>query len=528
MIPHAVLPNRPPHVLVLCFVCCFALITAGVGVEAVTAEETTINTTIDGDRLVQDGEITVLEDPTANISVTSETSIDLVEIRIDGEIRHSYRPNSTAFTQTIPLELNPNENTVEVIAQSDSITSVETTVTKNTAAPRIRYTSPFSTSVKGGPSNETNLSTGQLTLAGNLHTVSEVKRIRIERTHISGESKNGSQIDRKLYRIQNPGDSFSQDLLLGNGTNEIVAEYTDTNGRTNTDRFRLTVTDATDPTVDLEIPNNSYTDSARIRGTVRDETKLSRIEVNRTSNNASQVLLLSSDDKPDRNKLTYEIDTTVELYNENDDNEFRLVAEDAAGNIQNQTFSIEYDPEPKVIITESQTNKTANTVRIAGNISESKIDRVTLETINTRSGERLDLARVYEAGTPTTTVEFDQTLRAVSDETVVQLLVEYEYGQQTRTIIPTVRTQQDDTEDENNASNATSVTANESSSEPTPRDRNVTSENDTELNANTTPSDEAPANNDASSSPTIIPIRTREAFGGTVIVGVVYLLGHWV
>jgi len=30
------------------------------------------------------------------------------------------------------------------------------------------------------------------------------------------------------------------------------------------------------------------------------------------------------------------------------------------------------------------------------------------------------------------------------------------------------------------------------------------------------------------SSPTLIPIRTREAFAGVVMVGAIYLLGHWV
>ena len=525
MNPHAGRPNRPLSVLLLCFVCLVALITGGVGVEAATAQETDINATIDGDPLVQDGEITVLEDPTVNLSVTSETPVDLVEIRVDGEIRHSYRPNSTTFSQAVPLELDPNENTLEVIVRGDSVTSLKTTVRKNTAAPRIQYSSPFSTSIKGGPSNETNVSTGQVTLAGSLHTVSTVERIRIERTHIP-EENNSTRVNRKLYEIRNPGNSFSQDLLLGIGTNEIVAEYTDTNGRTNTDTFRLIVDDATDPTVNLDSPNSSYTSSVRIRGTVRDDTKLNRVALNRTSNNASQVLLLSSDDKPDPDKLTYEIDTTVDLYDENDDNEFRLVAEDAAGNVRTQTFSVEYDPEPKVIITENTTNETANTVRVAGSISEAEIDRVTVEAINRRSGERLDLARVYEAGTSTTAVEFDQTLRAVPGETVVKLIIEYGHEQEVRTITPSVPAQQAVNESEPDDPSSSLDT--ESDSESSSVDDNNTSVDENDVSSDTTSGDERPLTEEASSAPAIVPIRTREAFGGTVIVGVVYLLGHWV
>jgi len=530
MISHAGRLNRPLSVLLLCLVCSVALITGGVGVETVTAQETTINASIDGDRLVHDGEITVVEDPTANISVTAETPVNLVEIRIDGEIRHSYRPNSTAFSQTIPLELDPNENTLEIIARNDGVTSFKTTVKKNTAAPRVRYSSPFSTSIKGGPSNETNLSTGQVTLAGSLHTVSTVERIRVEQTHISEENNNSTQVNRQLYTIRNPGDSFSQDLLLGIGTNEIVAEYTDANGRTNTDKFRLIVDDATDPTVDLNVPTSSHTNAVRIRGTVRDETKLSRVAVNRTSNNASQVLLLSSNDKPDPNRLTYEIDTTVELYSENDDNEFRLVAEDAAGNVRTQTFSIEYDPEPKVVITENSTNETAKTVRVAGNISEAEINRVTVETIDTQSGDRLDLARVYEAGTPTTAVEFDQTLRAMPEKTVIKLLIEYEYGQEVRMITPSVPAQQEADENErgDSPSSSDAVTDGKTDSESSAVDSDNTSVDENETGNNTTPREGDSSTDDTPSSPAFVPIRARDAFGGTVIVGAVYILGHWV
>jgi len=519
MIPHAGRSNRSLSVLLICFICSVVLLTGSIGVEPATAQKPDINATVGGDRLVQDGEITVLEDPSANVTVTSDTPIKLVEVRVNGEIRRSYRPNETAFSRAVSLDLDPNENTVEIIAQSSSIKSLQTTITKHTAAPRVQYSSPFSTSIKGGPSNETNLSSGQVTLAGSLHTVSTVEQIRIERTH-RPEANNSS---RELYQIRNPGESFSQELLLGVGTNEVVAEYTDANGRTNTDTFRLIVDDATDPTIDLDSPNSSYTDSTEIRGTVRDETKLKKVSLNRTSNNASQVLLLSSDDEPDANRLSYAIDMTVDLFDDNDDNEFKIVAEDAAGNVQTRTFSLNYEPEPQVTITENTTNRTANTVQVAGEISEAEIDRVTVETINTQSGDRLDLARVYDAGTPTTTLEFDRTLRATPDHTVVKLLIEYEDGQQTRTIQPSIATQQevDETEVDSPSNRSDAVTDAETGS-------NISATNSDEggVNATTDSTKEDTTPDSQSSPPTLIPIRTRDAFGGTVIVGAIYLLGH--
>ncbi|WP_128906737.1 hypothetical protein [Halorubrum amylolyticum] len=514
----------------LCVVLSLVLMTAGVGIGTTAAQETAINMTVNGDSLTDSGEFVVLEDPTTNVRVSSDTAINLIEIRINGEIRHSYRPNSTSLNQTVPLELDPNENTVEVIARADSVATFKTTLTKNTASPRIRYTSPFSTSVKGGPANETNISSGQVTLAGDLHTVSEVERIQIERTLTREVDNQSIQDDREIHQITDPGNSFSQDLLLGNGTNEIVARYTDSNGRTNKDSFRLIVNDATDPEVNLDVPNKSYTDSVRIRGTVRDETKIHKIEINRTTNNGSQVLLMGSNSDPDPNRLTYELDTTVDLYYNNSNNEFRLVAEDAAGNIQNRTFTVEYDPEPRVAITENTTNARTEMVRVAGNISEARIDRVTLETIDTTSGERVDLVRVYEAGTPTESVEFDQKLKALPDTTVVRLLIGYENGQHTQTIPTNIRKPQNETvegvgtgDDEAVPDDSEFSNETESINRTSNPARTIESENNS-----TTTGDEEPTDNWSAVSPALLPIRTRDALGGVVIVGGTYLLGHWV
>ncbi|WP_144050348.1 hypothetical protein [Halorubrum persicum] len=493
-----------------------------------TAQETTINTTVGGDRLIEGGETVVLDDPTANVSVTSDTAIDLIEIRIDDEIRHTYRPNATTFKRSVPLELDPNENTVEIIARADSVTSLKTTVNKNTASPRVKYSSPFSTSIKGGPENETSVSGGQVTLAGTLHTVSKVEQIRVERTHIH-DGDDESNKARKVHIITNPGESFSQSLLLGSGTNEIEARYTDAAGRTNTDRFNITVSDAATPTANLDIQTESYTDTARIRGTIQDETKIGRVAVERASNNGSQILLASSDTHPDPDRLSYEFETTVDLYNDNEDNRFKLVAEDAAGNKKTQTFAIDYDPDPTVSITENRTNRTARTVRIAGNISEANIDRVTLETIDTRSGERLDLIRVYEAGTPTTAITFDHTLDAVPGETIGKLLIEYDRGQYTQTVTPIVRSQANTTSQavENETSNPDLVSENKTNNEPVSDEEN-TSVSGTDSVTNSSTGEDMPADGDASATPTLIPIRMRDALGGTVIVGAVYLFGHWV
>lgn len=523
MILDTVASNVPLRIGFSVIIC---LILVGTGVGMGGAQATTTNVTVDGDQLANGGEHVVLEDPTANVSVESTGPVDLIEIRVNGEIRNSYRPDTRSFERAVPLTLNPNENTIEVIARGDSVTTFKTTLTKNTAAPRVQYTSPFSTTVLGGPENETNVSSGQVTLAGNLHTVSEVDRIQIERTYVSNTSDGDNQTNRELYHITDPGDSFSQDLLLGTGSNEIVARYTDINGRTNTDSFEIIVDDATDPTITLNAPDESYTSSVRIHGEIRDETKLNRIAINRTSNNASQILLTSSSSEPDQDRLSYTLDTMLDLYNNNEHNEFRLVAEDAAGNIQEQTFTVKYDPTPQVTLAKNITNATSETVHIVGTVSEAQISQVTLETIDTRSGERLDITRVYDAGLTTTAVEFDQRLTAAPEGTVVNILVIYEDGQYTHSIAPVVVTPQDTITDEEIAKDTDRYVMNRSNSTNTPESNDETSGvvSATELESD----GGEPTDDDKEGLPAVVPIRTRDAFGGVVLVGTIYLLGHWI
>ncbi|WP_143414694.1 hypothetical protein [Halorubrum sp. SD683] len=513
---------------VLCGMCILGLLMY-TGVGTVAAQETTTNITIDGEQLKSEDNVVVLNDPNANITVTADAPIELIELRVNGDVYRSYRPNSTTFDRSVTLDLDPNENTVEVITKSDTVTTFKSSITKHTAAPRVEYTSPFSTTVKGGPNNTVNVTSGQVTLAGNLHTVVDVKSIRIERTSNYGPDESSSDVDRKIHRISNPGESFSQELLLVDGTNNLTAEYTDTLGRTNTDRFVIDVDDESDPTINITVADESYTDTASIGGTVQDETKLKRVEINRTSNNGSQVLMLSANAKPNPDKLKYSFDTTVELYDDNDDNEFKITAEDAAGNIRNQTFVIKYEPEPEVNITNATINLEGKTVHLAGTVSQAEISRVTIETFNTSTGERLDLDRVYDTETFTNTVSFDKEFRASAKGTIVAILVSYRSGQYSTSITPEIP----DSQKETNTNNGTETTDNTTSvqSEATNRTVQNTSETkpDNQTSVETNLSSETESQPDTTpNSPTLLPVRTRDAFGGIVVVGGAYILGHWV
>ncbi|WP_200531434.1 hypothetical protein [Halorubrum sp. LN27] len=132
---------------------------------------------------------------------------------------------------------------------------------------------------------------------------------------------------------------------------------------------------------------------------------------------------------------------------------------------------------------------------------------------------------MYDAGLTTATVEFDQQLTAVPEETVVNILVEYENGQYTHSITPVVSTPQESTADEEVAEGSDESTVDNSTDADEAESSNGT--NGVVNAAEPGSDDDEPTDDDEGASPTLIPIRTREAFGGVVIVGTIYILGHW-
>lgn len=522
--------------LFLCLAVVASLAIAGPPTGTAAAQNgTTIEVAVDGESLADGGERVVYEDPTANVSVDANASIEFIEVRVDGEVRRSYEPANRSFSRSIPLELGVNENAVEVIVSADGASTFATTLTKRTAAPRVEYTSPFTTSVLGGPDDEIDVSTGRVTLAGNLHASAEMESVRIERKHVDETVDDGNQTTRDFYRIDDPGGSFSQELLLGAGENQITARYTDMNGRTNTDSFTLVVNDETGPRVAVSAPEVSYADSAQVRATVRDDTKIDRVELHRNSTDTSRVLLSGTDTGPDPDRLAFTTNASIGLYEGDERNEYRLVATDSAGNTNETTFSVAYDPDPQVTFTNETVNGTAETVRIAGTVSKAQVSRVSVESTETATGERLDIERVYDAGSPTSEVAFDRTLRAASGQTTVTVLVIHDGGSQ-HTATTTLRP--DETDDDSNnktgsddATNKSTADGGESVDSGTEGDSNATDDGSNATDDADTPAerpDDGPDGSETGVLPAPLAVGTREAFAGTAVVGSVYLLGHWV
>ena len=519
----------------LCLAVVASLAAAGPPTGTAAAQDgTTIEVRVDGERLADGGERVVYADPTANVSVDANASIEFIEVRVDGELRRSYEPANRSFSRSIPLELGVNENAVEVIVSADGASTFATTLTKRTAAPRVEYTSPFTTTVHGGPDDEIDVSTGRVTLAGELHTSAGVESIRITRKHVDETAGDENQTSRDFYRIDDPGGSFSQDLLLGAGENQIEAEYTDANGRTNTDSFTLVVTDETSPRVAVSAPAVSYTDSAQLRATVRDDTKIDRVELHRNSTGTSRVLLSGTDTGPDPDRLAFTTNASVGLSEGDERNRFRLVATDSAGNTNETEFSVAYDPDPQVTFANGTHNGTAETVRVAGTVSKAQVSRVSVESTAAATGERLDIERVYDADTPTSKVEFNRTLRAAPGQTAVTVLVIHDGGSQ-HTATTTIRPEEGGDDESGTDGETTSddgADGDDDSGDNDERGGDDDSGDNDDSGDGSNATDDTPEDgpDEPGTGLRIAPfgVGTREAFAGTVVVGSVYVLGHWV
>ena len=205
---------------------CVLLVYSSVAVVPVAGQSPTVSLTVDGESAQAGAETLVRADPTATISVNSAAPVDLVDVRVNGVIQWSAEPNATSVNETIPLTLESGANDVTVIVNADGVESVSTTVIKDDSRPRVAYTTPFETTALGSAPETVTVETARVDLAGTLVDAAGVERIGFEReyTHTrAGEEKTS----RAQHRLREPGESFTQPLMLGTGRNNVTARYTD-------------------------------------------------------------------------------------------------------------------------------------------------------------------------------------------------------------------------------------------------------------------------------------------------------------
>ena len=392
--------------------------------------EPMVTLTVNGNSLAASESITVGSNPDLMLSVSVNGSEELTAVRVtvDNETRRIY--NSSTLNQTLTRELDitlsNGVHTIDVKTTTQrgsradegtrrNNTSTETahktpinnsanhtttpaspptaevnetqnvsiqtytdrfTIVVDTAAPFVKYTSPFESSAASPPPDRPAVTNSTVVLAGTFQDRSAVTAAQI--THVYEYDFAGrSQSTRSTYRLSPTNGSFARPLVLGVGENEITAEYTDRFGNIRQHEMTIRLVDFSAPqiTLDRPIPSRVGYETLRIRGTVTDRVKINRIDL-LTPSGGTKRLLIEQGPEPTRERRSISISETVQLSPGR--NYMQIDATDVSGNNREREATVFYNESipPQISIesvTVSDSAFQSPTVRATGRITREDI-----------------------------------------------------------------------------------------------------------------------------------------------------------
>lgn len=404
------------------------VVTAGGSVVSAQDAGPSVTVTVDGAELSDGGTVTVTDDPSVTVEATADQPIETVDIRVNGTSRASFEPNASSVSETVTLDLDGGDNQVRVVVTAGEVSSVTGIVRLDAEGPRVAYTSPFSTNRFEGVPDAVTVRNGTVTLAGDVYDTTNVTELTIERTYeysFGGSSRQS----REVYRLDDVGGSFEQELLLGEGTNDVRVQLEDETGHTTVHRFDLQLVDDERPVIEIESVTRSEEGTVRVQGEVRDNVKVNSLQIGRVGSSSSTYLVNPTDPEPERERLSVEFDTTISV--SSDTEQIRLRAEDIAGNSRTRTIPVDYTRqiEPSIAIDEDATTLADGVVEISGVVDDGEITTVRAETV-AEDGSVVDFTTVY-SGDVTERVALDGiALEAATGRTTVRIRVIDSTGQE--------------------------------------------------------------------------------------------------
>ena len=176
-----------------------------------------------------------------------------------------------------------------------------------------------------------------------------------------------------------------------------------------------------------------YQETVRLTGTVRDAVKVTDLRVTRPD--GTEAILVQTDAEPDRDRLAVALKETVPL--RDGTNEIVVTARDPAGNTATETVTVGHtgDADPRVNVTARPVAGATDAVRVVGAVSGGPVTRVTVESVDEATGDRLDVVRVRGAAEPATRVGVNASLAAANVSTTVRVLVTDADGVQHETTV---------------------------------------------------------------------------------------------
>jgi len=398
------------------------------------------------------------------------------------------------------------------------------TVVVDTAAPFVKYTSPFETSAAAPPPDVSGVTNSTVVLAGTFQDRSAVTAVQI--THVYEYDFAGrSQSTRSTYRLSPTNGSFARPLVLGVGENEITAEYTDRFGNIRQHEMTIRLVDFSAPqiTLDRPIPSRVGYETLRIRGTVTDRVKVNRIDL-LTPSGGTKRLLIEQGPEPTRERRSVSISETVQLSPGR--NYMQIDATDVSGNTQEREATVFYNESipPQISIesvTVSDSASQSPTVRATGRITREDIvdARIEIRSVGPENNESV----LVERSLISTATNSNSNVNSTTDPETTQRRVQFDERLPLRNVTDPIllRISASDTENDTE-----SVTRQLSSITPsTERDREDIDSPSSAMTTDTTPSSTALPTRSTASPPSSSPSSsTSTPLGVTPTVGAVCVI----
>ena len=419
--------------VVALFVCAGALSPA----VAADSDSPTVDVTVDAAPLDSGETHHTPTDPLVRVSVSADSPVSLVEIRIDGTTRHAFEPGNERFDRSVTLDLETGAHRLTVVARADGVATHEATVVKDDEAPVVDYATPFGSNASSAgddtpPPTELTVDRGNVSVGGDLRDLSAVEAVRINHTYdyelVNGTERTGTT----QHLLLTPGADFRQSLTLVPGSNRITVFTEDAVGNVRDHEFTIAVDDETAPA--LTITDVEWLSPTRlhVEGRVTDRVQVQSVwlksnataalpagNVTDTDGNPTRhplVFPASTAPNPDRRNVT--LDTTI--YHPAGADHLVLGANDTAGNERTWNYSLSTFLAPNVTVDDGRTGYVDDrTVAVGGRVVDGQVREVSVEAVDPETGRIVDIRPVELGGQGA----FDTRLDAAPDETRVRVRV---------------------------------------------------------------------------------------------------------
>lgn len=380
---------------------------------------------------VDDGdEVTISGDLELQMNIQSPSTIDLVSVRLGGETRRSYTPDTRSFNESTELSLGPGRyDDVTIVVEANATRTMQMVLVSDQRAPLATFRSPFEAGFVGENGsyvsiNDTyTLDESDVRIDLDFSDRVDVKRAVLNWRYEYNSNTTQPIVGRAEFRPDNPNNGISEQHRLGwydaesdAGKNTLSLEVEDAFGKVRTHEITVLVNDSDTP--DITVTNKSSLRgerAVRLNFTASDRVGLKSVGARQESSALKYLIFQRAPlERPTEQDFSQVVSVPRGTTN------ITLVAEDSAGNTKRVKEKLNYtEPAPPTIRFHPDEikvrGKDGSTIRARGTVSNGQIVRVRVETV-APGGEILDVETVYEGeGDSTDRVDIDKQLRAGVD-----------------------------------------------------------------------------------------------------------------